>query len=111
MTINLKIKYKSPDRESFFTPVASQSTFREEWLPASHELGLKLISFFDTGYPIFLLNEETIPTVVDEPKQLKQYFVENFENISEHYINRFTRIIDVLEQALSEYDEIEYVRI
>lgn len=105
------IEYKSPEREHLYIPVALYDIFENGWLPASRELGLKLIPLFGTGYPALHLDRETIPIVISELKVLQTYFIDNFDNISEHYINRFTRIISVLEQALSEFDEIEYIRI
>ena len=72
---------------------------------------MKFIPLIETGYPVLELNRETIPPIIEELKQLRAYFIDNFPNIDEHYVNRFTRIISVLEQALDEFDEIEYIRV
>lgn len=65
---------------------------------------MKYIPLFDTGFD---LNREIIPSIIDELRRLKEYFLGRYTDLDPHLVaRRFDFIIAALEQALTEFDEI-----
>lgn len=110
MSIVLHIKYRSSDIMDVI-PVAPQHVFAEIWLPAIKALDLKWLPLFDAGYPFLKIDEDTILDIINEFKELREYFAHSENDTLSHIIIRFDKIISALEQALEKLEAIEYIRV
>ncbi|GAB1543817.1 hypothetical protein NUACC21_64930 [Scytonema sp. NUACC21] len=98
MSVSFFAKSSTSENTEHFIPVSTEEIFEEYWQPACSKLGLKWIPLFQTGLP---LEVEDISSVIQELKQLKQFFLNPSEfnipeNIKEYVIMRIQNLINEL---------------
>lgn len=100
MSVSFFAKYPTPENAEHLIPVSTEQIFEEYWQPACSKLGLKWIPLFQTGLP---LEVEDISSVIQELKQLKQFFLNPSqfnipESIKEYVTMRIQNLINELDK-------------
>jgi hypothetical protein len=92
--------------ESFYVPVAGQSTFTEFWVPAAESLGLFWMPLFETGVPI---SWARIPIVRQEFVATRDWFDTNIRDrgLADFLTGRANLAIAGLDQIMARPDEVE----
>ena len=82
--------------------------FEVEWLPGCIALDLKLVTLFDTGYPVLELNLTTIPPIIEELNHLRIWMAQQ-PSVSEERRNQLQKAEDFLQAALQSWELIDRV--
>ncbi|MEK3964572.1 MULTISPECIES: hypothetical protein [Paenibacillus] len=94
MAISVMILDPQNDFEKhFFLPVATESFFKECWIPAIQSLGLRWVDLFSTGVDV---EEEDLPSILAELDQLKEWADQNLEE--EQKTKLFERVEGIKEK-------------
>jgi hypothetical protein len=110
LAIRLKVKYKDPNKPTFTMPVASQSNFRDFWLPVCDRLELEMLPLFNTGYPVIKLNSESIPALITELQRFQAFILVSTPDAQAENIGKTVKtIIDLLHEVQQHWNEIEWV--
>lgn len=92
---------------NFFIPVATESFFKECWLPAIASLGLRWTDLFPTGVDV---EEEDVPHIIEELIQIKEWVEKNLnEEQKVKILERIEGIIEKLPQAFQRKDAVVFI--
>lgn len=93
--------------KNFFIPVATESFFKECWLPAIESLGLQWTDLFPTGVDV---EEEDVPQIIAELIRIKEWAANNLNE--EQKVKIFERIAglqDKLPLAFQRKDAVVFI--
>jgi len=93
--------------KNFFIPVATESFFKECWLPAIESLGLQWTDLFRTGVDV---EEEDVPQIIAELIRIKEWAAKNLNE--EQKVKIFERIAglqDKLPLAFQRKDAVVFI--
>lgn len=74
MSIGIHVEFKDPAKESLYIPVATQGTYRNDWVPLAEQLGLVWIPEFLLGSG---MSVQDLPEVIDEFRQVRALLSSN----------------------------------
>jgi hypothetical protein len=99
MSISLFVQYPVSGSDCL-SPVSTEQVFKEYWQPACLKLNLKWIPLFQPGLPLEI---EDIPIVIEELKQLNEFFLSSSKsnvqmNIREYITERIQNLITELDK-------------
>lgn len=109
MTIGAFILNPQNDFErNFFIPVATESFYKEGWLPVIESLGLQWTNLFTTGVDI---EKEDVSVVIDELIQIKEWVERNIKKVEqrEKWIERIEILKVKLPKAFQREDVVVYI--
>ena len=93
--------------KNFFIPVATESFFKECWIPAIETLGLQWTDLFPTGVDI---EEEDIPHIIGELTLIKEWAAKNLnEEQKEKIFERIAGLQDKLPLAFQRKDAVVFI--
>ncbi|WP_232697488.1 hypothetical protein [Brevibacillus daliensis] len=92
---------------NFFIPVATESFFKECWLPAIESLGLQWTDLFPTGVDV---EEEDVPYIIEELILIKEWAAKNLnEEQKDKIFERIIGLQDKLPQAFQRKDAVVFI--
>ncbi|PYE51796.1 hypothetical protein HUB98_07140 [Paenibacillus barcinonensis] len=108
MTISALILDPQNDYEkSFFIPVATESFFKECWLPAIESLELQWTDLFTTGVDV---EEEDVPHIIEELVLIKEWAAKFLnEEQKEKMFERIKGLQDKLPLAFQRKDVVVFI--
>ncbi|KQL51461.1 hypothetical protein AN964_21090 [Heyndrickxia shackletonii] len=109
MTIGAFILEPQNDVEKYFyIPVATESFFKEFWIPAIESLGLQWTDLFVVGVEV---EEEDVSTIVEELMQIKRWAEINLvdKEAREKMLERIQGIQEKLPQAFQRKDAVVFI--
>jgi hypothetical protein len=102
MSVAIHIKFKSPERDSLYIPVATQGAYHAVWLPTAEKLGLEWVPRFENGP---LVEVHALAAVMDEFRKLRDALASNPKNAS--LLERIDSILEELSDVtLDDVSEI-----
>ena len=108
MSLSIVIQYKNPDREVFVRPVSFQSVLVQYWWPLARKLQLEYVSMFET---LSLSEKEHVLQLIDELDILEAHLNKSDkdvpQNTRDYMLKRINELKSYLEDAISEWEEIE----
>ncbi|MBB2480036.1 hypothetical protein H5P36_07520 [Bacillus sp. APMAM] len=108
MTIGAFILEPQNDVEKYFyIPVATESFFKEFWIPAIESLGLQWTDLFEIGVEV---EEEDVSSIIEELIQIKRWAEVNLEKEArEKMLDRIQGIQEKLPQAFQRKDAVVFI--
>ncbi|MGM0713279.1 hypothetical protein [Brevibacillus parabrevis] len=92
---------------NFFIPVATESFFKECWLPAIESLGLQWTDLFPTGVDV---EEEDVPHIIEELILIKEWAAKNLnEEQKDKIFERIEGLQNKLPQAFQRKEAVVFI--
>lgn len=93
--------------KNFFIPVATESFFKECWLPAIESLGLQWTDLFTTGVDV---EEEDVPHIIAELILIKEWAAKSLtEEQKDKIFERVAGLQDKLPLAFQRKDAVVFI--
>ncbi|MNJ40705.1 hypothetical protein D3C77_356050 [compost metagenome] len=93
--------------KNFFIPVATESFFKECWLPAIESLGLQWTELFITGVDV---EEEDVPHIIKELVLIKEWAAKNLnEEQKDRVFERIAGLQDKLPLAFQRKNAVVFI--
>ncbi|QCT01595.1 hypothetical protein E6C60_0874 [Paenibacillus algicola] len=93
--------------KNFFIPVATESFFKECWLPAIESLGLQWTDLFTTGVDV---EEEDVPHIIAELILIKEWVAKTLdEEQKDKIFERIAGLQDKLPLAFQRKDAVVFI--
>jgi hypothetical protein len=102
MSVAILVKFKAPERDSHYIPVATQGVYHSVWQDTAEKLGLKWVPQFENG-PIVKVEE--LAEVMEELRKLRAVWAGDPKN--DWLLER----IDFILEQLNDIDLDEVSRI
>lgn len=108
MSISALILNPQNDYEKdFFIPIATESFFKQCWLPAIESLGLQWTDLFPTGVDV---EEEDVSPIIEELLLIKEWAAKNlFGEEKEKIFERIEGLQDKLPLAYQRKDAVVFI--
>jgi hypothetical protein len=107
MSVSLLIKHTKYFDEHM--PVASAGAYREYWKKPAIELGLPLLPLLDEYIGNTTIKQE-VQQILEEIKTLYEFARQSDDaDYQKHAESRMPRIIKALQEAVDEWEEVEYI--